>query len=446
LDSQPIQDRENVVVTLTNMKADTMQTALDQFFQAESQRLSELGESISPQKKMEEEVTIVGHKESNQLIVSTSPRYKSKILQMIEELDLPPPEVMIQVMIAEVSLDNNFQMGLEFALQNLRFSETAIPDGNGVLQSSHFDVVGGTDLGAAGTGVAGFSFTITGEDFNFLVRALQADSRLEVIQRPMIMCQDNQKASINIGQNVPFIRGTQVQTTGQVTSQVEYEQVGIKLEIEPVINPDGYVYLHVVQEISAITTSTVDIGNGVLAPIFTDRNADTYVAVKDGETVVIGGLIVTNDNESENKVPILGDIPGLGILFRATNRTKSKDELLIALTPRIIRTVEDGRRMSIEERDRGGIITDELKQSPLMGGLRRAPESQALLEGIEAPPVQPTPSGPTTAPAPKEGEPKPEKKYGPEAPHYGPLVPGGDDDLVAEKSGNDDVIHAGSVR
>ncbi len=438
LDSRTIQDRENVVVQVVNKKAEDMQTALDSWVQAEQQRLDRLGDAISAQQKMDQEISVIAHKDANQLLVSVSPRYRSKILSIIEQFDQAPPQVMIQVMIAEVTLDDRFEMGMEFALQELRFSETAVAGGNGVLQSSHFDVIGGTDVGAAGSGLAGFSFTITGEDFNFLVRALQSDSRLEVIQRPMIMCQDKQTANITIGQNVPFIRGTQVSDSGQVSSQVEYEKVGIILDVEPQINPDGFVYLKVKPEISAIATSTIDIGNGVLAPIFTERSAETTVAVKDGETVVIGGLITTSESEGESKVPFLGDIPGLGIFFRSTTRSKQKTELLIALTPRIVRTVEDGRRISVESRDESGIITEGMKSSPMFGKLRLTPEQE--IEDIEAPPGgEPPVTGPLEEPIrgireePEvKPETKPEDKYGPTVPRYGPLVPAGED-LVARR-------------
>lgn len=435
LDSRTIQDRENVVVQVVNKKAEDMQTALDAWVQAEQQRLDRLGDAVSPQQKMDQEISVIAHKDANQLLVSVSPRYRSKILSIIEQFDQAPPQVMIQVMIAEVTLDDRFEMGMEFALQELRFSETAVVGGNGVLQSSHFDVVGGTDVGASGSGLAGFSFTITGEDFNFLVRALQSDSRLEVIQRPMIMCQDKQTANITVGQNVPFIRGTQVSDSGQVTSQVEYEKVGIILDVEPQINPDGFVYLKVKPEISAIATSTIDIGNGVLAPIFTERSAETTVAVKDGETVVIGGLITTTESEGESKVPFLGDIPGLGILFRSTTRSKGKTELLIALTPRIVRTVEDGRRLSVESRDESGIITDGMKASPMFGKLRLTPESESEVTDIEVPPSQGLPTAEPTEPPVKEiregpeqaPEPGPQEKYGPTAPRYGPQVPASED-------------------
>jgi hypothetical protein len=155
------------------------------------------------------------------------------------------------------------------------------------------------------------------------------------------------------------------------------------------------------------------------------------VVAKDGETIVIGGLITTTDNESESKVPILGDIPGLGVLFRTTTRTKQKTELLIAMTPRIMRTVEDARRISLEERDRSGIITPRMKQSPLFEKLQVMPESDSEIESIEDVPVEPLPGAEQNPAAPTKTEPKP--PYGPKVPRYGPLVPSGED-VVARRS------------
>lgn len=448
LDSRPIQDRVNFVYTLVNQTADEMQAALQEYFDAEVQRLQSLGETVSPQRLMEQEVSIISHPESNQLVISASPRYKNQVISIIEQLDTAPPQVMIQVMIAEVSLDDRFEMGLEFALQELRFSETATADANGILQSSHFDVVGGTDLGAAGSGLGGFSFTITGEDFNFLVRALQSDSRLEIIQRPMIMCQDNQQATIQIGQSVPTPQGAQT-FGGQTSTQVTYTDVGVILNVEPHINPDGFVYMLVEPEISSITDSTIQIAPGSFAPIFNRRTASTNVAVKDGETVVIGGLITTSENESESKVPVLGDIPGVGSLFRTTVRSKNRTELLIALTPKVIRTVEDARRLSVELRDESGIITDNMKQSPLFGELRVQPPAEMdidITDGLpplemplempqeiqRTPPGQMVPVQPLRTPLqPQPQDQKP--KYGPKPTRYGPMTTSGDD-VVARRA------------
>ncbi len=423
LDSRDIQERITTVYPLVNMKADEVQGSLDSYFQAQRDAQSSV-EGQAQARLLEKDVTVVSHEESNQLIVSSSPRYQSEVLRIIQQLDAPPPQVMIEVMIAEVTLDDSFEMGMEFALQQLKFSETAVAGGNGILQSNSFDFVGGTDLGAAGAGLGGFSFTITGEDFNFLVRALQSDSRLDVIQRPMIMCQNNQTASINIGQQVPFVRGTTVSDNGQTTANIEYEPVGVILNVEPIINPDGFVYMLIEPEVSSITDSSIPLGNGIFAPIISEQKASTTVAVKDGETVVIGGLITTRETESESKVPVLGDMPGIGNLFRTTSRRNTRSELLIAMTPTIIRSVEDARRTSEFQRDLGGYLTPEVKGSPLMRNLQVEPESYSEIDSIESDPgtMQPRvlPSGkPQIIPT----QPQRGPSYVPAAPRYGPVVP-----------------------
>jgi|GEM_PF-569678 len=419
LDSRDIQERVNIVYPLVNTRAEELQGSLDTYFAAQRDLISNQ-EDVSQLVVNERDVTVVAHEESNQLMVSTSPRYQAEVLRIIQQLDAPPPQVMIEVMIAEVSLDDSFEMGLEFALQQLKFSETATPGPNGIIQSNSFDFVGGTDLGAAGAGLGGFSFTITGEDFNFLVRALQTDSRLEVIQRPSIMCQTNQEANITIGENVPFVRGTTISDAGQTTAQVEYEEVGVILNVEPVINPDGFVYLRVAPEISSVSASNIPLGNGIFAPIITQQSAETTVAVKDGETVVIGGLITSSSTESESKVPGLGDVPGLGALFRTTSRSNTRSELLIALTPTIVRSVEDARRMSVDQRDLGGVITPNMKQSPLFRQLQTTPETSSEIDNIEVRPNNVTPLDP---PSDTPVRPRTIPNYQPNgAPRYGPVV------------------------
>ncbi|MCB9864885.1 MAG: hypothetical protein H6820_16130 [Phycisphaerales bacterium] len=421
LDSRDIQERITTVYPLVNMKADEVQGALDSYFQAQRDTLSST-EGVANVRLMEQDVTVVSHAESNQLIVSSSPRYQSEVLRIIQQLDAPPPQVMIEVMIAEVTLDDSFEMGMEFALQQLHFSETATAGPNGIIHSNSFDLVGGTDLGAAGAGLGGFSFTITGEDFNFLIRALQTDSRLDVIQRPMIMCQNNQTASINIGQQVPFVRGTTTTSGGNTQANIDYEDVGVILNVEPIINPDGFVYMLIEPEISSVTDSSVPIGNGIFAPIISNQSASTTVAVKDGETVVIGGLITTRKTEAESKVPVLGDLPGVGNLFRTTTRRNTRTELLIAMTPTIVRSVEDARRMSEFQRDIGGVITPEVKASPLMRQLQVQPESASEIDSIEVNPgsMRQVPSAqPQQIPIQPNGGPS----YVPDAPRYGPVVP-----------------------
>ena len=122
---------------------------------------------------------------------------------------------------------------------------------------------------------------------------------------------------------------------------IAYEDVGVILEVTPRINPDGFVKLEVAPEISSLTTSSVTISEGVNAPIINSRRATTTVTVQDGHTIVIGGLITTQDEERQQKLPIIGDIPGLGMLFRTNTIIKNRTELLIILTPHVLRNVGD---------------------------------------------------------------------------------------------------------
>jgi type II secretion system protein D len=407
LDSRDIPDRKTRVVHLRYANAEDVAETLKAYFEEESQVVEAAAGSAgeAPTRQLERRVTVEDAGETqNTLVLAYSPRLEAQIMNIIDELDLPPPQVMIQVLMAEITLDNRLEMGMEFALQDLNFSEHSYLNRNNILQGSGFDNIFGVDLGAQGqSSLGGISFTITGEDFNFLVRALQTEGRLEVLSRPAIMVQDNQDANINVGSRVPTIQDINISSTGFVTPSVSYENVGVILDVTPIINPDGFVNLKIAPEISSIGTSSVTVASGVSLPVFETRSAETSVTVKDGETIIIGGLITNRVNESENKVPLLGDIPLLGNLFRATVKTNSKTELLMVLTPHVIRDEADARRISIQMRDQTGILGD-VRRSPLMGKLQDKAEDHCGPEG-------PAPFGPTAPPA---------EEYGPIPEDYGP--------------------------
>ena len=359
----------------------------------------------------ERQVTAIGDEQSNSVVLGISPRYYDQYMTMIQELDRPPPQVMIQVLIAEVTLDDSVDLGIEFAEQDLLFTENAVAGPNDTIKGHDFDFVGGTDFGAAAGTLGGFSFTITGEDFSFLLRALQTDSKLEVLSRPTLMVENNETANITIGDRVPIVQGSTFTDAGNTSTSVSYENVGIILEVTPHINPDGFVNLEVHPEISQVSDSSIQLTEGLAAPIFSERSAETVVTVKDGATVVIGGLITDTERDSESKVPFFGDIPGLGVLFRTTNHSVRKTELLMVLTVNVLRTEEDVHAMSIEQRDKTGLL-ENISRNPLMEGLRIRAEEDGL------------------APAPAD-EPADEDRtierrrdlYGPTPDVYGPPTP-----------------------
>jgi general secretion pathway protein D len=167
-----------------------------------------------------------------------------------------------------------------------------------------------------------------------------------------VLTRNNQLATITVGEEVPFIRNSRITQDGQIINTVEYEDIGIILTVTPFINPDGLVEMELYTEISTITGDTVPISDNVNAPVFAKRSAETMVVAPDGKTVVIGGLMEDNLTESTSKVPILGDIPVLGFPFRRTIKSKGKTELLIFLTPYVVRSEAELREMSRTEKNR----------------------------------------------------------------------------------------------
>ena len=419
IDAQTADDRITQVYQARYSTAEDLTAAMKEFVQEENDRLSELDDESAIMRRAEKHVTLIGDEASNSVLVGVSPRYYSNVMEMIRQIDRPPPQVMIQVLIAEVSLDDSVEFGMEFALQDLTFTESAYVGPNGVIKGSKHDFIGGVDVGAGGAAgsFGGLSFSITGEDFNFLLRALQSDGVLQVLSRPTILVENNEEANITIGDRVPFVRSSSVSDSGQVNSSVEYEEVGIILDVIPHINPDGYVNLEVHPEISALNPkgSGVQISEGLTAPTFSERSAETVVTIKDGETVVIGGLITTREDQREVKVPILGDIPGLGLLFRAMTSERKRSELLIVLTVDVIRDEYDAYEMSIEHRDKSGLMTDKILQSPLMEGLRILPEEEVFGPLDE--------EGERFGPRRREGVPEDRELYGPTPDVYGPRRP-----------------------
>lgn len=414
LDSQDIAERVHEVYTARYMPAAAIADVLSSFSDAENELLSELDDEISIRRRAEKQLSVVSDEDSNTLILGASPRYFAEYSDLVRQIDKPEPQVMISVLIAEVSVDDRFELGVEFAAQDLNFSENASIGPNGVVQGKKFDVVAGTDIGAAGVGFGGLSLTVSGEDFSFLFRALQSEGQLEVLSRPTILVQNNAEGRITIGDRVPIISGTTA-AGGQSSTQINYEEVGIILDVTPHINPDGYVTLEISPEISQISSQSLQVSEGLTAAVFSERSAETTVTVKDGETVILGGLITENLDESVVKVPFLGDLPWIGALFRSTTKISKKTELLIVLTVNVLRNESDLYEMSVKERDMTGRFPARITHSPLMGGLRILAEEEDAFGPVQDDELEP----PGESRRPKRDR----SIYGPKPRTYGPPRP-----------------------
>jgi general secretion pathway protein D len=199
-------------------------------------------------------------------------------------------------------------------------------------------------------GVLGEAITIAGIDFpniGAVVKAFQGDSDVHLLQTPQLMTIDNEEAEIQIVKNLPFLTRQETTDANLNYSNYEYKDVGVTLNIVPQINQERFVRLKISQETAQVVEDESVIG----LPTTLKRVAKTTVSVKDGHTVVIGGLIDQAFNESNSSVPCLGDIPGLGWLFRTTSRNEDKTNLFVFITPHIIETPEEAKKVYEEKRE-----------------------------------------------------------------------------------------------
>ncbi len=217
------------------------------------------------------------------------------------------------------------------------------------------------------SGVGGFVFSASSDAFSLLIRALRTQNRIDILTRPQVMTTDNQAARILVGQSFPYITGSvssTVTTTGipAVTNTVNYRDIGVELQVTPKINIDGSVVMRVIPQISSVAPTTVQITTNTFATAFNVQTVETTVIAQDGETVAIGGLIQKSDTKNENKVPWLGDLPGVGALFRYRTQQTQKKELIVILTPHIVRSPADADRiLAMESRRMDWILGDVLK-------------------------------------------------------------------------------------
>jgi len=418
LDSQEAEKRIIEVVQAKFRSANDIADAIQRINEQELNILGEADDEESRMRRMDRQISIaaIGNEDegSSSLVVGTSRRAYQRTMDLIEALDRPEPQVMLSVLIAEVTLSDSAELGIEIAGQDLHFSQDAVLGPNGIIQGSDFDYVLGSSLSAIGSGL-GINFSVTGEDFSFLLHALQQNSKLEILSRPILLIRNGEEGNITIADQVPIITSSTISDTGSVNTTTGREDVGIVLTATPHISPDGYVTVELVQEISNISGDDIQLSEGITQPVFSTREVQTNVTVRDGETVIIGGLIQSRISEGVTKVPILGDLPYIGWLFRNTSISKSKTELLVVITVDIQRTDEDMRRIAREQRDKYN-LPESVLNSPFMEGLRIKPNENGL-GPVKQQPEQKEQSGKD-----QQQTHDPRKRYGPRPKVYGPLI------------------------
>lgn len=268
------------------------------------------------------QVRVVADAVSNSVMVLSPERNFDRLRRLLEQLDQPVKQVLVRILVAEVTLEKGLDLGVEMT-GGSRNSATA---SNVFTDFNLFD----SALGVNG-------FLIENTDFRAAIRALATDTNFDVLSRPYVLTTDNQEATVNVSQEVPVITGSRTDQNNNITSTFERRDVGIILTVTPQINSEGLVVLDVTQELSALSDQALPVATDVESPIINKRTMTTRVLVEHGQTAVIGGLVKDQISQTVRKVPLLGDIPLLGNLFKRTESTKSQTELLIFLTPQVVK-------------------------------------------------------------------------------------------------------------
>ena len=424
LDDSDVRERSTMVYKLKNAPALDVAVAINEYLQKERQTQQTAPGLLSPFEKIEREVVVVPELVTNSLIVSATPRFYDEINKIVQQLDARSPMVMIQVLIAEVTLNNVDEFGVELGLQNsvmfdrgllsnlqlINQSSTQAVAGGGTITANTQNVVaanntpgfdfnnaalhgatpaattGGTTtpntfgiglpnsgaatslntasvLGTQGLsnfglgrtngdlGYGGLVLSLSSDTVNFLLRALRERDRLDILSRPQIMTLDNQPAYIVVGQRVPLLGSSTVGLTGSTTG-VQYTPVGLIVAVTPRITPDGLVVMEIDAEKSLLgpLNQGVAVGFGSLGqvlrqPIINLTQAQTTISAMDGQTIVFGGMISQSSQVIQRRVPGLSEIPIFGRLFRYDYQNGKKSELLIIMTPHIVRNQADAERL-----------------------------------------------------------------------------------------------------
>lgn len=283
-------------------------------------------------------VVIVPDQRTNSLLIHASQADFDVLKGAVDQLDIRPLQVLIEVLIVETERNNNFGFGASFTLPPQGFDHT-----NGTIDVS----TAGASLGD----LVIHLLNVGHAQVSAAISAAASRGDVKIVSRPVLLASNNVEASIMVGSQQPFVQVSRALPTenSSIDQVVQYEDVGTKLTVRPTIDEDGYVSLVIHQEVSQATAQTE-----FNAPVISTREASTQVLVKDGQTIVLGGMRDVEKDATQGGVPLLSAIPILGGLFGSANRTHSDTQFYLFLTPRILRTDADADSVTAPRLPRGG--------------------------------------------------------------------------------------------
>jgi general secretion pathway protein D len=303
------------------------------------------------------EISVWADTQTNAIVVNAPPKMMRALMQIVDKIDIRRAQVLVEAIIVEVIADKSNELGVTWAIEgtgsNTPIAVTNFPGSmNGVVQLGAAAGGGATDPSSlidAGITIGVGRLSDSGVSFAAILSALEGNADTNIISTPSIVTTDNEEATLNVGQEVPFVTGSYSNT-----QTIQREQIGVKLAITPQINEGNSMVLEISQEISSLAQSSSE----AVDLITNQRIVETTVIVEDGEILVLGGLLEDVLRESNQSVPILGNIPLLGNLFRSRKTEKVKTNLMIFIRPTILR---DTATIAIETNQKYNMMRDVMR-------------------------------------------------------------------------------------
>ena len=325
--------------------AETLAGKLLQHFSQQNRSTSNSGQAADNQS-----VNVWADKQTNAIIVNAPPKMMRSLMGIVDQLDIRRLQVLVEAIIVEIVADRTSELGVTWATDGSKndnlIGVTNFPNmGSGVIQLAGINNANNANINPStligeGISLGVGKITKEGTSFGAILRALEGIADTNIISTPSIVTTDNEEASLNVGQEVPFVTGSFSNTggTGSVNpfQTIQREQVGVNLTITPQINEGDSILLEISQEISNISQSA----SGAVDLITNERTINTTVIVGDGDILVLGGLLEDQLRESDQRVPLLGSIPIIGTLFKSTKTSKVKTNLMVFIRPTILENPE----------------------------------------------------------------------------------------------------------
>lgn len=311
------------------------------------------------------QIKIVPNETNNTLVIRATPELYRMIEATARRLDTPPGQVVIDATIAEVQLNDRLRYGVQYFFESGDF---------------RFGFSTGDLLRPSNT-APGFSFLFnSGNDKIVALDALSSVTDVRVMSSPTLVVQDNKEASLNVGNEVPITIRSAVgdQEDDRTVNTIQYRETGVILTVKPRISGNNSVALEIAQEVSSVVESSNTSEESSLTPTINQRKVQSVVSVRSGQTVVLGGLIQEQEQRSRQGIPLLSDIPAIGDLFASNNRTGGRTELVVFITPRIVRNADDAGAISREIRDRMRGMNGDIDSRTLVPG----PVQRSTIRGL----------------------------------------------------------------